>query len=296
MSLLRLLAFPGHSAQRNDANVSVDGSAGRNEMSDSTTPRLPSMSTTFQHESQRFDSRVALSGTAGLAPPPAPSSAPPIGSDPPSFQSEWSDWTKASPLFSNLFTRLKMAKSQPRGDHDSIPMHSRTPTPASRAYLSTNDAKLGDSYGYVDEVEESKDNLLGSLISTLSQGSRPAGLTLVWRNLAIQGTGVGAKYAGDMLSVLLAPVALRTLFSTPKPPKPDMLQPSSGIVHPGETLLVLGRPESGCSVFLKALASYLDRDCAVRGEIRYSYLHSKDIQGLFVCTIKLSDNGIHQCC
>jgi ATP-binding cassette, subfamily G (WHITE), member 2, SNQ2 len=50
-----------------------------------------------------------------------------------------------------------------------------------------------------------------------------------------------------------------------------LLQNLNGAVQPGELVLVLGRPRSGCTTFLKALAGRLDANCRASGELYYAY-------------------------
>lgn len=49
----------------------------------------------------------------------------------------------------------------------------------------------------------------------------------------------------------------------------DLIHDFSGVVRDGEMLLVLGRPGSGCSTFLKAIANKRVGFAAVTGEVSY---------------------------
>lgn len=131
-----------------------------------------------------------------------------------------------------------------------------------------------------DNVEDKQH--LGPLMQHLFQSSGSPGMVLVWHNLAVQGQGSKANEAADMWQLLLAPLSLFKLLTTKSPPPRSILHPTSGTLRPGETLLVLGRPGSGCTTFLKTLASYSEGYHAVHGQTRYSYLGPEDVQGLFV--------------
>ncbi|KAJ7852075.1 hypothetical protein B0H14DRAFT_3085739 [Mycena olivaceomarginata] len=61
------------------------------------------------------------------------------------------------------------------------------------------------------------------------------------------------------------------------PPLRNILEGFSGVVRPGEMLLVLGRPGSGCSTFLKTLANQTDEYHAVSGAIQYDAFSPADI-------------------
>lgn len=52
----------------------------------------------------------------------------------------------------------------------------------------------------------------------------------------------------------------------------------SGVVFPGETMIVLGRPGSGCSTTLKAISSYTESFENVSGDVRYAWMDGKDVK------------------
>ncbi|KAI2615543.1 hypothetical protein GGR54DRAFT_642304 [Hypoxylon sp. NC1633] len=54
--------------------------------------------------------------------------------------------------------------------------------------------------------------------------------------------------------VLALPLYISRLVSKLPPQRVQILREFDGLVHPGEMLLVLGRPGSGCSSFLKVLS------------------------------------------
>lgn len=60
--------------------------------------------------------------------------------------------------------------------------------------------------------------------------------------------------------------------------KRTILHDFSGSVKDGEMLLVLGRPGSGCSTFLKTLASQTEGYESVDGEISYGGLSAKEVK------------------
>lgn len=47
----------------------------------------------------------------------------------------------------------------------------------------------------------------------------------------------------------------------------DLIHDFSGVVRDGEMLLVLGRPGSGCSTFLKAVTNKRESFAGVEGEV-----------------------------
>lgn len=71
----------------------------------------------------------------------------------------------------------------------------------------------------------------------------------------------------------------------PKPAKDEpglrpgeryILKDLEGMLRPGEMMLVVGRPGSGCSTLLKSLAGMTDAYAGVEGEVMYGTLSAKD--------------------
>ena len=68
----------------------------------------------------------------------------------------------------------------------------------------------------------------------------------------------------------------------PFAPKPKtILHKTSGLLRPGEMCLVLGRPNSGCSTFLKTIANQRDGYMAVNGNVEYAGLGWKEMKKLY---------------
>ncbi|KAF8624325.1 hypothetical protein AX17_007154 [Amanita inopinata Kibby_2008] len=61
------------------------------------------------------------------------------------------------------------------------------------------------------------------------------------------------------------------------PPLRDIISGFEGVVRPGEMLLVLGRPGSGCTTLLKVLANQRDEYYGVEGDIHYDALTPRQI-------------------
>lgn len=114
------------------------------------------------------------------------------------------------------------------------------------------------------------------LVSTTEQLPE---LDLVWRNLEVDGVGAGSRHGATALSMLYTPFSPHAVRSALHPPVNTILHANSGTLAAGEMLLVLGRPGSGCTTFMKNLASYREGYKAIRGEIRYGGLNSKTITG-----------------
>ena len=82
---------------------------------------------------------------------------------------------------------------------------------------------------------------------------RKAGIT--FKNLNVFGSGSGITFQQNVGSVLMAPLRFREFFG--KGPEKQILRNFEGVLKTGEMLVVLGRPGSGCSTFLKSITGEL---------------------------------------
>lgn len=82
---------------------------------------------------------------------------------------------------------------------------------------------------------------------------RRAGFT--FKNLNVSGSGVALQLQKNVASLLMAPFRLREY--TGHAPEKQILRNFNGSVRSGEMLVVLGRPGSGCSTFLKSICGEL---------------------------------------
>ena len=60
-----------------------------------------------------------------------------------------------------------------------------------------------------------------------------------------------------------------------------MIHDFSGVVRDGEMLLVLGRPGSGCSTFLKVISNKREAFAGVEGEVHYGGIPAKEQKELY---------------
>lgn len=73
-----------------------------------------------------------------------------------------------------------------------------------------------------------------------------------------------------------------------------LLKNFSGVVKSGEMMLVLGRPGSGCSTFLKVLAGHRDGYAGVEGDVNYGSLQpGKDFRPYKSEVIFISEEDLH---
>jgi ATP-binding cassette, subfamily G (WHITE), member 2, SNQ2 len=96
----------------------------------------------------------------------------------------------------------------------------------------------------------------------------------------VKGIGMGITTNRTFGGIFLIPFKkLLLLFSHWKSPENSqrtLLHDLTGIIKNGEMLLVLGRPGSGCSTFLKAIALQTEGYKSVEGEVFYGGYSAAD--------------------
>lgn len=104
---------------------------------------------------------------------------------------------------------------------------------------------------------------------------KPRKLGVTWKNLTVKGVGAGAainENVGSQFNLLRGIQEARH----GKAPLRTILDNSHGCVKPGEMLLVLGRPGSGCTTLLKMLANDRKAYASVEGDVMYGSLNHKE--------------------
>ncbi|KAJ5152564.1 uncharacterized protein N7482_009042 [Penicillium canariense] len=99
-------------------------------------------------------------------------------------------------------------------------------------------------------------------------------LTVTFRDLNVRVTSTDAALGSTLWSEV-DPRQLGGLFKRNHKQKRTILKDVSGQVKPGEMLLVLGRPGSGCTSLLRVLSNDRETFDEVRGETRYGSMDHK---------------------
>ncbi|KAH9927901.1 P-loop containing nucleoside triphosphate hydrolase protein [Epithele typhae] len=105
---------------------------------------------------------------------------------------------------------------------------------------------------------------------------REIGVT--FKNLHVVGVGAAASYQQTFGSALNPINFVRNFQHVLHPATRDILSGFEGVVRPGEMLLVLGRPGSGCSTLLKTLANQRQEYHSVTGDVWYDSLTPEEIE------------------
>ena len=126
------------------------------------------------------------------------------------------------------------------------------------------------------EIERLMSRMFGKTRQEHSEDEKTRHVGLVFKNLTVKGMGLGAALQGTLGDPFMRlPRLFKSLVgggakvATSKPPVRTILDDFTGSIRPGEMLLVLGRPGSGCSTFLKVLANQRSGYVSVDGDVSY---------------------------
>lgn len=79
-----------------------------------------------------------------------------------------------------------------------------------------------------------------------------------------------------------------------KPKERNLLEGFSGSARPGEMILVLGRPGSGCSTFLKTIANKREGFLGVNGDVHYGGIPAKEMDKRYMGhTVYSEEDDVH---
>lgn len=125
----------------------------------------------------------------------------------------------------------------------------------------------GNGWSMITRLQEENDR-------NLAAGFRKQELGITWQDLSVQVISSEAAVNETVLSQFNIPTKIRE--GRQKPPLRTILNKSHGCVKPGEMLLVLGRPGSGCTTLLKMLANRRGGYKSVEGEVRFGSMQPKE--------------------
>lgn len=94
-------------------------------------------------------------------------------------------------------------------------------------------------------------------------------LGVMFKDLRVVGLGAAANYQPTFGSFFNPKAIFEKIQALRHPTLRDILSGFEGVVRPGEMLLVLGSPGSGCSTFLKTLTNQRAEYHLVEGEVHY---------------------------
>ncbi|KAI9709653.1 MAG: hypothetical protein M1812_007631 [Candelaria pacifica] len=132
------------------------------------------------------------------------------------------------------------------------------------------------------EIEKLMSRMFGRGRQQNSEEEKTRHVGVIFKDLTVKGMGLGAALQPTNGDVFLGlPRFLQSLIrSGPRraagqPPVRTILNSFTGCIRPGEMLLVLGRPGSGCSTFLKVLGNQRFGYESIEGDVTYGGTDSK---------------------
>ncbi|PRP87448.1 hypothetical protein PROFUN_00659 [Planoprotostelium fungivorum] len=121
-----------------------------------------------------------------------------------------------------------------------------------------------------------------SVRNRLAQGGHTKKMSVIAKNLTVVGRGAAGTVIPDNMSSFTALFKLLWIPSWFSKKKEDLdfniLKDVSAFCQEGEMLLVLGRPGSGCSSFLRVIANQRDNFVRVDGDVSYGGIPAKDFR------------------
>lgn len=101
-------------------------------------------------------------------------------------------------------------------------------------------------------------------------------LGVTWQNLNVEVIAADAAVHENVVSQFNIPKLIQE--SRHKPPLKAIIDNSHGCVKPGEMLLVLGRPGSGCTTLLNMIANKRRGYATVSGDVHYGSMSAEEAQ------------------
>ncbi|TIA05865.1 ABC drug exporter AtrF [Aureobasidium pullulans] len=127
-----------------------------------------------------------------------------------------------------------------------------------------------------EEIDRLMSRMFGKSRQEHSEEEQTRHVGVIFKNLTVKGVGLGAALQPTVGDIFLGlPRKIKNLVSrgpkkaAGKPQERTILSDFSGTIKPGEMLLVLGRPGSGCTTLLKTLANQRAGYTSIDGEVTY---------------------------
>ncbi|KAI2678985.1 hypothetical protein DTO012A7_6030 [Penicillium roqueforti] len=151
---------------------------------------------------------------------------------------------------------------------------SRQESRASKTGVTTEDIEKDEGSTTSDDSWDLETTLRGDRVASEEAGIKDKHIGVIWNNLSVRGMG-GVKtyiktFPDAIIDFLNVPGTLIDLFGWRKKGQEyNILEGFRGLTRPGEMVLVLGRPGSGCTTFLKVIANQRFGYTGVDGEVLY---------------------------
>ncbi|KAH8594208.1 hypothetical protein B0O99DRAFT_662220 [Bisporella sp. PMI_857] len=157
---------------------------------------------------------------------------------------------------------------------------SRQHSRVSGHYARTDVEKSGEYSQDGSERFDLEDTLRGNKKDDEESGIRPKHIGVIWDNLTVRGVGGTENYVQTFPDAI---IGFFNIFQTAKDllglrrhsQRVNILQNFRGVAKPGQMVLVLGRPGSGCTTFLKVIANQRFGYTDIHGDVQYGPFNAK---------------------
>lgn len=113
-------------------------------------------------------------------------------------------------------------------------------------------------------------------------GVGPKSAGVAFKNLSVYGTGAALQLQKTVADIIQAPLRIGEHLKSGKKEPKRILHQFDGLLRGGETLIVLGRPGSGCSTLLKTMTGELEGlHLGEESMITYNGISQKDMMKEF---------------
>ncbi|KAI1859058.1 hypothetical protein JX265_010535 [Neoarthrinium moseri] len=132
-----------------------------------------------------------------------------------------------------------------------------------------------------EDVFDLESALRGGLEAEQAAGIKPKHIGVYWEGLTVKGMGGMENFVQTFPDAFVNFVNYwdplkRLLGMGPKPNEVTILDNFRGVIKPGEMVLVLGQPGSGCTTFLKSIANQRYGYTGVSGDVLYGPFTAKE--------------------
>ncbi|KAG6001236.1 hypothetical protein E4U54_001136 [Claviceps lovelessii] len=160
------------------------------------------------------------------------------------------------------------------------------------------DSKTAGIDTETDSVFDLEAALRGNLAAGEAVGIKDKHIGACWDGLTVKGIGGNANYVQTFPDAfvnffhIFTPV-MKLLGMGKKPVETKLLDGFQGVCNPGEMVLVLGKPGSGCTTFLKVIANQRHGYTSVQGDVFYGPWSAKEFKRYRGEAVYNAEDDIH---